>query len=53
MPVMKCTKNGQSGHKWGDSGVCFFGSDSEKKAASVGAAIHAQKDDKKVDNKKK
>lgn len=45
MPVMKCSKNGQQGHKWGASGFCHIGEGSEAKAAKVGAAIHAQRND--------
>ena len=41
MPVMQCEKNGKSGHKWGEEGVCFIGPDSAAKAAAVGAAIKA------------
>ncbi len=41
MPVMRCTKDGKSGHKWGPNGVCFIGDDSEAKAAEVGRAINA------------
>lgn len=47
MPVMKCSKSGQSGHKWGEAGVCFVGSDSEEKAKQVGRAIQAGRNDGK------
>lgn len=45
MPVMKCEINGQPGHKWGSSGKCYTGESSESKAAAVGRAIHAQRND--------
>lgn len=45
MPVMKCMKDGKEGHKWGASGVCFIDSNSEGKAAQVGRAVHAQRND--------
>lgn len=39
MPVLTCTKDGTPGHKWGEQGVCFIGSDSTDRAAEVGRAI--------------
>lgn len=39
MPVQRCTKNGKSGHKFGQSGKCFTGPGSEAKAKAQGAAI--------------
>ena len=45
MPVMECQIDGKSGHKWGESGVCFVGSNSKEKAGKVGQAIHAQRND--------
>lgn len=48
MPVMKCEKNGKTGHKWGESGVCFIGEDSKSKAEKVGAAIWAQRSDEET-----
>lgn len=45
MPVQKCIKNGESGYKWGENGVCFIGSNAEEKATAVGRAIHAQDSD--------
>ncbi len=43
MPVLPCQKNNKSGHKWGQAGVCFTGSDSRERALSVGRAIAAQR----------
>lgn len=42
MPIQKCTKNGQSGHQFGDSGTCYTGPNSKKRAARQGRAIKAQ-----------
>lgn len=42
MPVMPCQKNNKPGHKWGNAGVCFTGSDSRERALSVGRAIAAK-----------
>jgi HK97 family phage prohead protease len=39
---MKCQKDDESGWKWGESGVCFTGSNGRNRAAAVGRAIHAQ-----------
>jgi len=47
MPVKKCTKNKKAGHKYGDSGKCYTGKDSEKKAAKQGRAIQVSKARKK------
>ena len=41
MPVQRCTKNGESGWKWGESGKCYIGSGAKAKAARQGAAIKA------------
>jgi len=38
MPVHKCQINGKPGHKWGQSGKCYTGPDSEKKARQQGVA---------------
>ncbi len=43
MPVKKCTSRGKSGFKWGDSGVCYTGSDAKVKAERQGRAIEASK----------
>lgn len=42
MPVQKCSKDGKSGYRWGESGVCFTGSDAKERAEAVGKAIHSQ-----------
>jgi len=39
MPLKKCTKNGKSGWKWGDSGACYTGPGARKKAIKQGRAI--------------
>ena len=41
MPVKSCQINGKKGHKWGDSGKCYTGPDSHRKATLQGEAIHA------------
>ena len=43
MSVKKCTKDG---HKYGDSGKCYTGSDSKGKAGKQGRAIQANKNKK-------
>lgn len=43
MPLMKCSKNGKSGWKWGDSGTCYVGPNGRKKALQQGAAIEISK----------
>ena len=48
MPVMKCIKDGKQGHKWGESGVCFVGPNSESKAAAVGRAVYAGRNDEET-----
>jgi hypothetical protein len=39
MPVKRCSKNGQSGWKWGASGVCYTGPDGKEKARQQGLAV--------------
>ena len=39
MPIMRCTKNGVKGWKYGESGHCYTGANAKKKAAIQGAAI--------------
>jgi hypothetical protein len=41
MPVMPCTANGKSGHKFGDSGKCYTGKGSRAKAEIQGRAIQS------------
>lgn len=48
MPVQLCSKDGQTGYKWGGSGVCYVGPGAKDKAAAVGRAITA---DKSMDEK--
>lgn len=40
MPLKKCTSNGQSGWKWGDSGHCYTGPGAKKKAIDQAVAIN-------------
>lgn len=44
MPVMKCTKDGKSGYKWGKSGHCYTGKGAKAKAEKQGRAIKANWD---------
>ena len=39
MPIMKCTKNGKSGYKWGRMGACFVGPEGKQKAEAQARAI--------------
>ena len=39
MPVKRCTKDGVSGWKYGDSGHCYTGPGAKSKAAKQGQAI--------------
>lgn len=41
MPVTRCQKNGKSGWKWGQQGVCYLGPGGKKKAARQGLAAVA------------
>ena len=43
MPVQSCTKNNKPGHKWGEEGFCYTGSNSEKLALEQGQAIQVSK----------
>ena len=43
MPVQKCSKDGKSGYKWGDSGHCYTGPGAKKKALKQGQAIEISK----------
>jgi len=43
MPLKKCTKDGASGWKWGDSGHCYTGPDAKNKALKQGRAIESNK----------
>lgn len=39
MPLQKCTKDGQTGYRWGDEGVCYIGENAKQKAIEQGIAI--------------
>ncbi len=41
MPVMKTTKNGKTGYRWGKSGKVYTGKDAKKKAEAQGRAVKA------------
>ena len=41
MPIKKCIKNGKTGYKFGDNGVCFIGKDAKEKALKQSKAIFA------------
>jgi hypothetical protein len=39
MPLKKCSSDGKSGWKWGDSGHCYTGPGAKKQAIKQGVAI--------------
>lgn len=39
MPIKKCQSNKKKGYKYGDSGKCYTGKGSRKKAIKQGQAI--------------
>lgn len=41
MPIKKCSKNGKSGYKWGNSGKCYTGKQGKKRATKQMKAIFA------------
>jgi len=41
MPIKRCTKDGQPGYKWGDSGTCYTGPDAKRKAGEQAQAAYA------------
>ena len=41
MPLMRCTKAGKSGWKWGKPGACYTGRNALKKAMEQMRAIFA------------
>lgn len=47
MPVKKCIKDKKKGHKYGDSGKCYIGSNSRTKATKQGQAIKASQSRRK------
>lgn len=47
MPVQRCTKNGKSGWKWGQSGKCYTGKNAKSKAKEQGQAIKASQAERK------
>lgn len=53
MPVKKCTLNGESGYKFGNSGKCYTGDDAKEKATKQGQAIKASEHAKEKKNEKK
>jgi hypothetical protein len=43
MPLKKCTSDGKSGFKWGNSGKCFTGPNAKEQATKQGQAIEISK----------
>jgi len=43
VPLMRCTRSGRSGWKWGESGTCYIGKNAKANAARQGRAIEAAK----------
>jgi len=46
MPLMKCTKDGKSGWKYGKSGTCYTGKGAREKALKQMRAIKANQNKK-------
>lgn len=49
MPVMECSKDGQSGFKWGESGACYIGPDARSMAEKQGLAVEASRGDSMIE----
>lgn len=47
MPIKKCSIEGKSGYKYGDSGKCYTGPDAKKKAFKQGLAVEISKETRK------
>lgn len=47
MPLTKCSADGKSGYKWGDSGHCYTGPDAKKQAIKQGVAVEGPGEFKK------
>lgn len=43
MPLMRCTKDGKKGWKWGTEGACYLGPGGREKAKRQGRAIERSK----------
>lgn len=43
MPIVKCSKDGISGYKWGEDGHCFIGENAKTQAENQGRALMSQK----------
>ena len=43
MPIKRCSSDGKSGYKWGDSGHCYTGKDGREKARKQGISIEVSK----------
>lgn len=43
MPLLRCTRNGKSGYKWGSEGFCYTTANAKELALKQGQAIEAQK----------
>ena len=52
MPITTCSRDGKSGHKWGEKGKCYTGSGSRKKAQAQASAAYASGYDKTDEGKK-
>lgn len=49
MPLVKCTKGGESGWKWGENNsTCFIGPDAKKKAINQGIKIEGPERFKRI-----
>ena len=43
MPIKRCTSDGKSGYKWGDSGKCYTGDNGKELARKQGISIELSK----------
>ena len=42
MPLLRCSKDGQRGWKWGEGGACFVGPNAREKALEQGRVVEAR-----------
>lgn len=48
MPLKRCTQDGKSGWKFGDSGKCYVGPEGKKLAIKQGIKIHGPKEFERI-----
>lgn len=52
MPLKRCSKDGQTGWKWGNEGTCYVGPGAREKALEQARAILANQGDEKIKDEK-